>query len=327
MTMALPRPELVLTRCAEQVAPALDRAVAALAPEIRPAVEHHLAGGGKRVRAALALVGTAAAGQPATVGLPGAVAIELIHNFSLLHDDIIDGDTERRHRPTVWAAFGSGQAIIAGDALATLALEVLLDGPEPERPAAAARLAGATQQMIAGQAADMAFEQRSFVGLEECLAMVRGKTGALLSCAAALGPILAGAEPEVVEALSDFGLHLGIAFQAVDDLLGIWGDPSATGKPAGNDLLVHKKSLPVVVALAATDRRAELAVFLAGDLGPGDVARAAHLVEATGARRQVAALADEHLGTALAALGRVTLEPVAQGELEAIAHFVTERDR
>lgn len=327
MTMALPRPELVLTRCAEQVAPALDRAVAALAPEIRPAVEHHLAGGGKRVRAALALVGTAAAGQSATVGLPGAVAIELVHNFSLLHDDIIDGDTERRHRPTVWAAFGSGQAIIAGDALATLALEVLLDGPEPERPAAAARLAGATQQMIAGQAADMAFEQRSFVGLEECLAMVRGKTGALLSCAAALGPILAGAEPEVVEALSDFGLHLGIAFQAVDDLLGIWGDPSATGKPAGNDLLVHKKSLPVVVALAATDRRAELAVFLAGDLGPGDVARAAHLVEATGARRQVAALADEHLGTALAALGRVTLEPVAQGELEAIAHFVTERDR
>ena len=325
MTMAAPTAEDVLRRAAQQVAPAIDVVVARLSPQIRPAVEHHLAGGGKRVRAGLVLVSAAAAGASPEAGVPGAVAIELIHNFSLIHDDIMDGDVERRHRPTVWAQFGTGQAIIVGDALATLALEVLLEEPTGERVRAAHRLAVETQAMIAGQAADLSFETRSDVTVEECLAMLEGKTGALLSCSCALGALLAGAPAPVVDALSEFGRSLGISFQAVDDILGIWGEPAVTGKPAGNDLLAHKKSLPVVAAIERGG--AEVAELLAGDLSGDRLARATTLVEETGARELVMGIADEHLGRALAALDRVELDPGARQELVSIAHFVTERDR
>ena len=239
-----------LTRVRSVVAPAIDAAVLRLCPALRPAVREHLAGGGKFVRAGLTLVSTAAAGAEEIAGLAGAVAIEIVHNFSLVHDDIIDGDLERRHRPTLWAEHGVGHAIIAGDALATLAFQVLLEEPTPERVRAAGRLAEATQAMIAGQAEDMASELVVSLSVEECLHMEAGKTGALLSCSAAIGAILGGAPAATVDALADFGRHLGIAFQAVDDLLGIWGEPSVTGKPVGNDLRQHKKSLPVAIALS-----------------------------------------------------------------------------
>ena len=186
-------PPPALQRAADLVIPAIDDTVARLSDELRAPVMHHLAGGGKRVRAALVLLSAAAAGADEKVGIVGAVAIELIHNFSLLHDDIIDEDRERRHRSTAWAEFGVGRAIVAGDALATLALQILLEEPTPERVAATVSLAAATQAMIAGQADDMAFESRTTVSVEECIAMEQGKTGALLACAAALGATLAGA--------------------------------------------------------------------------------------------------------------------------------------
>jgi geranylgeranyl diphosphate synthase, type I len=318
----------VLARAADLVAPALDAAVDRLSPELRPPVRHHLAGGGKRVRAGLVLVSAVAGGGSEHDGIPGAVAIELVHNFSLLHDDIVDEDRERRHRPTVWAEFGVGRAIIAGDALAALATQVLLDRPTPERVRATAALAAATQEMIAGQADDMAFESRQSVSVEECLAMAAGKTGALLGCASGLGATLAGAPEHTVDALCAFGRHLGIAFQAIDDVLGIWGQPAQTGKAAGNDLVQHKKSLPVAVALdQAGDRRSELQGLLDVAESEADVARATGLLEELGARTAVVELAESHLEAALAALGRADIEPAARAQMEAIAHFVTERDR
>jgi geranylgeranyl diphosphate synthase type I len=246
----------------------------------------------------------------------------------LIHDDIIDGDRDRRHRPTVWAQFGIGQAVIAGDALAALSTQVLLDSPTPERVRAVAALVTATQEMIAGQAHDMAFESRSSVTVQECLDMAAGKTGALLACAASLGAILAGAPASTVECLADFGRNVGIAFQAIDDVLGIWGDPSQTGKPAGNDLIQHKKTLPVVMALArAGDRRPELDAVLIQDVSEFDVARAARLIEECGARRAAMDLAESHMEAALTSLERADLLPEARGQLVALAHFVTERDR
>jgi geranylgeranyl diphosphate synthase type I len=287
-----------------------------------------LAGGGKRVRAALSLVSASAAGAAEETGVVGGVAIELVHNFSLIHDDIIDGDAERRHRSTVWTEFGTGSAIIAGDALATLALQVLLEEPTSERVQAARCLVHATQLMIAGQADDMAFESRESVTVAECIDMELGKTSALLSCAASLGAILAGAPEATVEALAEFGSHVGTAFQAVDDVLGIWGETARTGKPVGSDLSQHKKTLPVSIALARADRRApELRRLLEGDLSPADVARARALIEECGAREETIALADAHLEMALSALDRVSLVPGPKSELVAIAQFVTERDR
>ena len=315
-----------LTRAAQIVAPALDAAGERLSPSLQDPVHHHLAGGGKRGRAALSLLSASAAGATEETGVVGAVAIELIHNFSLIHDDIIDGDTERRHRATVWSEFGIGKAIIAGDALATLALQVMLEHPTAERVRAAVCLAG--DHDLGGQGDDMAFESRPSVTVAECLAMERGKTSALLACAVSLGAILAGAPDATVAALAEFGSHVGTAFQAVDDLLGIWGEPARTGKPVGSDLVQHKKTLPVSIALArAGDDLPELRQLLEGDLSPADMERARSLIEDCGARDATVTLADEHLDLALAALDRVSLVPGPRSDLVAIARFVTERDR
>jgi geranylgeranyl diphosphate synthase type I len=277
----------VLERAREITQPLIREALDRLPALIRSAVSYHLGWteadgqpsterGGKGVRPALAVLSAEAAWAAPEVGAPGAVAIELVHNFSLLHDDLMDGDTERRHRPTVWALWGPSLALLAGDALSTLAVEVLLATPSPAAPAAAAALGQATAEMIAGQADDLAFEARRSVSVEECMAMSTAKTGALLGCAASIGAILAGAPPATVRALREFGRHLGVAFQAVDDLLGIWGDPAVTGKPAGNDIRQRKKSMPIVAALAAGDDESrELEVLLFGQAGNDELERAA----------------------------------------------------
>ena len=317
-----------LARAGALVAPAIDAAVRRLSPELRLPAQHHLQGGGKRVRAALVLLSAAAVGADERVGVVGAVAIELIHNYSLIHDDIIDEDRERRHRPTTWVEFGVGSAIVTGDALSTLALQVLLEDATAERVAATVSLASATQAMIAGQAADMAFESLPSVSVEDCIRMEEGKTGALLSCAASLGAVLAGAPAATVSTLADFGSHLGTAFQAVDDMLGIWGDPAVTGKPVGSDLLRRKKTLPLATALERGDTVAdELRELLAGDLDVAAVVRAATLLDRSGVRDEMRAFADGHLREAGEALDRAPLRPGPKAELLGIAHYVVARDR
>jgi geranylgeranyl diphosphate synthase type I len=282
-------------------------------------------GGGKAVRPALATLSAQAAGAPTRVGIPGAVAVELVHNFSLVHDDVMDGDTERRHRPTVWAVWGTTSAILTGDALLALAHEVLLDSASPHRAAAARLLAETTRHLIRGQVLDVAFEQRHDVTLNECLDMVSGKTGALLSASAAIGAVLAGAPAEVTNALSTFGAEIGIAFQLVDDLLGIWGDPATTGKPVFSDLRSRKKSLPVTYTLSQGGPAArELASWLGGSAPDGE-ARAADLIEAAGGRRWSADEAHRRIEVATQALNAVPMPAGPRAELIAIAHFIVER--
>jgi geranylgeranyl diphosphate synthase type I len=287
--------------------------------------------GGKAVRPALATLSAQAVGAPARTAVPGAVAVELVHNFSLVHDDVMDGDTERRHRPTVWAVWGTTSAILTGDALLALAQEVLLDSASPHRAAAARLLAEATRHLVRGQVQDVAFEQRSDVTLAQCLEMVSGKTGALLSASAAIGAVLAGAPAEIVDAFSTFGAQLGIAFQLVDDLLGIWGDPAITGKPVFSDLRSRKKTLPVTYALThgGTAGR-ELARWLAepGTRGQSETgeAWAADLVEAAGGRDWAAAEAQRRIAAATDALARVPMRAGPREELVAIAHFIVARE-
>lgn len=337
----------VLDRARAVTQPLMRETVSRLAPSIRDVVSYHLcwtdahgepieARGGKGIRPALALLSAEAAWAAAEVGAPGGVAIELVHNFSLIHDDLMDGDLERHHRPTVWALWGPGTAILAGDALANVATEVLLTSGNPAGPAAAAALSAATAEMIAGQADDLAFEKRQVVSVEECMAMSTAKTGALLGCAASIGAILAGAPPATVGALRDFGRHLGVAFQAVDDLLGIWGDPATTGKPAGNDIRQRKKSMPIVAALGAGDDEAkELEALLCGPAPADDepdvlsaeaVTRATWLVEACGGREWTATRAKAHLDAALGALEGARLSAVPRRALADLAVYVVERE-
>lgn len=318
-----------LSRAKLLVVPALNAAVRQLCPELQPAVEQHLLGGGKFVRAGLVVLSNAANGGEEHDGIAGAVAIELVHNFSIVHDDIMDGDVERRHRPTMWVAHGIGNAIIAGDALYTVAFQVLLDEPTLERTKAVKLLAGATQSMITGQAQDMASEQRESISVDECLQIAAGKTGALLSCSAALGAVLAGADETSIDALGNFGLHLGVAFQAIDDVLGIWGDTSVTGKPVGNDLRRHKKSLPVCISLAQrTHREAKLESLLDGhDLSDDEVIEASVLLEESGARRATMMIAEEHLDRALSSLERAAISTSDRASFHAIAEYVIARDQ
>ena len=154
-----------------------------------------------------------------------------MHNFSLLHDDIMDGDTERRHRPTAWTVYGIGAAILAGDALLALAQDLLLEDSAPQGIWAARCLSAAVQRLIAGQGADLAFERRDDVTLDECLQMAGDKTAALMACACSIGAIHVGAPAGLAMGLAGFGAHAGLAFQLTDDLLGIWGAPEVTGKP------------------------------------------------------------------------------------------------
>jgi geranylgeranyl diphosphate synthase type I len=328
MTATLPE---TLNRARELVWPALRAAVDTLEPDLRAVAAQHFGwdeGGGKAVRPALALASAAAAGAPPETGVDGAVAVELVHNFSLLHDDIMDRDEERHHRPTAWTVFGEARAILAGDALANLATQVLLQKGTPEAMRAATLLADATARMIAGQSEDMSREGRVGVRIEEVVAMHAAKTGALLSCASAIGAVLAGASDDMVARLGAFGMQVGIAFQAVDDQLGIWGRPELTGKPTWNDLRQRKSSLPVVAALdtdcAEAGRLREL--LSQPERTEAEIAEAAELVEACGGRRYAAEEAERRLQAALRELERANPEPDAREELEGLARFIVERE-
>lgn len=214
---------------------------------------------GKALRPTLCLLASDAVSGRHDRALPTAAAVELVHNFSLIHDDVQDGDRQRRHRPTVWSVWGQPQAINAGTATyaaAALALERLADHgvPAEMRLRANATLHRACLRLLEGQYLDLAFETRTEVSVDEYLAMVGGKTAALIAASLALGALVAdpGLRPAAVEhdrrvdALARMGEHLGLAFQIRDDMLGIWGDEDATGKPVGADIRARKKSLPIV---------------------------------------------------------------------------------
>ncbi len=328
----------VLARASEIVQPALRKAVAGLDPHLRTPAEYHFGwvepdgtpvsgGSGKGVRPALAVLGAEAVGGTAQDAVPGAVALELIHNFSLVHDDIMDGDRTRRHRRTVWDVYGVGDAIVIGDALHTLAFEVLLDEAGPLHIAAARRLGLATSAMIAGQAQDSALDRRMDVELADCLEMEANKTGALLAQSVAIGAVLGGADEETAGCLERYGTELGLSFQAVDDILGIWGDPAKTGKPAGSDLRERKKSMPVAMALEAGGPLAgQLHQAFAGEPTDQVIDTLAAALEGAGVRDQVAALARARLAVAVAALDECPLAAGPRAELEELARFVVERE-
>ncbi len=330
----------VLRWSRDMVESALRSAVEALPPSMRRIAGYHFgwwdehgeptrAGGGKAIRPALVLLAAEAVGGTAAAALPAAAAVELAHNFSLLHDDVMDGDRTRRHRPTAWAVFGVSPAILAGDALLAQAFDALSAGGHPAAPEATRIFGTAIQELLEGQNADVAFERRHDVELAECLMMAAGKTGALLGCACALGALFGGGSPEQVERLRAFGGDLGLAFQLVDDLLGIWGDPDVTGKPVYSDLRSRKKSLPVVAALASpTPAGRELAGLYRREcpLTDADLVHAAELVDAVGGRAWGQEQAGELLGRALRHLRAVSPAPRPAAELGALARLVTRRD-
>jgi geranylgeranyl diphosphate synthase type I len=331
----------LLERARSIVDPELRSAVASLPDPIRRVARYHLGwedehgrpshgGGGKVIRPALVLAATRALGADPLGAVRPAVAVELTHNFTLLHDDVIDEDPTRRHRPTAWAVFGVPDAIISGDALMSLATRLLAEDRHPASAAAVARLSDCVIELCAGQQNDCAFEDRppEAVTVDEVLAMATAKTGALLGSSCALGALYAGADEDAVAALDAFGREAGLAFQLIDDLIGIWGDPERTGKPAGADLAAHKKSLPVVAALASgTDAAEELAELYRHPMDAEAVTRATAAVERAGGRDWAQIQAADRMARAVQELSRAVPDLSAAEELLALAEFVTRRTR
>lgn len=210
--------------------------------------------GGKRIRPILLLLCHTAAGGNWQQALPAAVAVELLHNFSLVHDDIQDDSFFRRGRATVWRLWGRSQAINVGDLLFALAFASLQDlrrtGFPPELCLAAGKtLVASCLELTRGQHLDMRFECRESVSLDSYMSMIHGKSAALLATCAQIGALLAGAAGATVKQYARFGRNLGVAFQIRDDILGIWGDEGATGKSTATDLASRKKTLPVLYGL------------------------------------------------------------------------------
>lgn len=332
----------LLTHARAVVEPALRAAVAALPEEIGRIASYHFGWAerdgsphvgegvwGKGVRPALVLACARAVGGRESEAVPAAAAVELVHQASVVQDDLLDADTVRRHRTTVWAAFDTSAAILAGDALFFAAVRSLhRAGSSPHRLSATGILIDAVQQLVAGEYADICFETRQEVPLSECVKMTAAKTGALVQAACALGALYGGAAPDRVEAMGRFGHHLGVAFQAIDDYLGIWGG-AATGKPVLADLQRRKRSLPVVYALASKTPAAEELAELyrgTGELTTAQVQRAAALIEQTGARGWAHDFGRSQLAQAHEYLERA--RPSAEGlaQLTALARLICDRE-
>lgn len=227
-------------------------------------------GSGKRIRPMLVLLSCEACGGNPEHALPAAVAVELLHNFSLIHDDIEDRDELRRGRPTLWAVWGDAQAINAGDAMFAMAHQAMEELSERDVTAGRALQAlRAFDQMCVeltiGQYLDLGFETRSSVTAAEYMRMISGKTAELVRASCALGAIIAGASSNQIAALGEFGQQVGLSFQLQDDVLGIWGDPSVTGK-ADSDLKHHKKTLPAIYAAERNPLFASQYFMLPGNL-------------------------------------------------------------
>lgn len=282
---------------------------------------------GKRLRPMLCLLACEAVGGNPESVLPAAAAIELLHNFSLIHDDIEDDSETRRHRTTVWKLWGVPHGINSGDGMyakAILQLSRLTErGVPPERAVSAQRIFAQTcVALTEGQYLDMTFETRMDVDVDSYLRMIRGKSAALIGCSARLGALLGGAGDDVVLAYAQFGENLGMAFQVVDDILGIWGSEERTGKSACTDILSRKKTLPVVYALGDDELRA---IYSRESLDDRDVARVVSILEAHGARAFAESAAREYSEEAMTHLALHSRASPARNALGELVQSLVER--
>ncbi len=288
---------------------------------------------GKRLRPALLLLACQAAGGATESALAAASAMELVHNFSLIHDDIEDRDVQRRHRPTVWAIWGEPKALTAGSVmfnLAFLALSQSGKAPDERLLYASSRLTQSSLEMIEGQYLDISFEQRLDVTTGEYMDMISRKTGALISCALEVGAFIGSGDRETASLMAEAGRHLGNLFQIRDDILGVWGDPSVTGKDVGSDIMRKKKSFPVVHALENGDDstvREIKDVLRKETVKRSDVERVLDMLEKTGSKERAESLTEELGRHAMETIGAAELSPDHHRHLSELVAFLLTRTR
>ena len=292
---------------------------------------------GKALRPTLCVFMCQASGGDPETALPSAAALELIHNFSLLHDDIQDQGYERRHQPTVWSIWGTSKALIAGDAMHSVgdlsALNSVFFGVSPKLAIQISTiLTESYLEMIEGQCRDLVFEKTTDIKVDEYLRMIALKTGALIRSSVLIGSLVAKEDSMHNIAVVDFGNYIGRAFQIRDDFLGIWGDEATTGKTASGDIEQRKKSLPIVVAfenasgpaadelmrIYSPDNREELSAY--------DVEIIRTVLDEVKAAEECQRLTEQSSEHALSALAGVNFSSWALSEAKDLVNFLSSRE-
>lgn len=297
--------------------------------ELYRASSHLITHGGKRLRPYLVVKSCQLFGAPVRHAIPAAAAIEMIHNFTLVHDDIMDNDELRHGVPTVHTKFGTPLAILAGDVLFSKAFETISTKNIPDPKISSrlvVRLSEACINVCEGQVMDIKMAQaKKIPSKSQYIQMIQKKTSALFEVSCAMGAICAGAKDGDVLKLASFGKNLGVAFQITDDYIGVLGDPKVTKKPVGNDLREGKKSLPILLALqmAGPKRKTILRVFGNKKASRMDIISALDVIRSLGIEKDVRDAALEYAQKARQSLSRYS--GTAKEELESLLDFVVTR--
>ena len=239
-----------------------------LKPLYQP-IEYALSAGGKRIRPVLVLMGAEAFGDDAAKAMRPALGIEMFHNFTLLHDDVMDNSDMRRNRPTVHKKYNANTAILSGDTMLTLATQLVADVDDDKLRKVLDTFNDMAIDVYEGQQLDLDFENADSIALDDYLKMIEGKTGSLLGAAAMIGAVIGGASEADAKLMYEYGVMTGLAFQIQDDWLDTFGDPATFGKPIGGDILNGKKTYLYVAALAQGGQMAD-ALRAAFNMPAGD---------------------------------------------------------
>ncbi len=271
-------------------------------------VRYVMASGGKRIRPLLVFLAAEAVGGDAGQAAHVAAAVELLHSFTLVHDDIMDQDDTRRGKPTVHAKWDVGTAILAGDGLVALAYRALLSRPSPRLTEMARAFTEGIVEVCEGQALDKEFETRRTVTMDAYLAMIGKKTACLLAMSCQLGALVGGGDEQQVAALGSYGRHLGVAFQIQDDLLDLLSPAAVSGKPRGSDLARRKQTFLMVAAESRMTAAQQqwLAAYLGRPLSNGELDELEAFFRSLGVVAQAEAMVRDELAAARGALASLT---------------------
>ena len=285
----------------------------------------------KLLRPTLCLFAAEATGGDINKAIKTAIALEYMHNFSLLHDDIQDRDEIRHHRPTVWYVWGEPKAITAGNVLRSIA-DVTLSGllTEPSDALTISRtMTGGCLEMIEGQFLDISYESRKNIAVKEYLDMISRKTGALIRCSMELGAHIGSSDLDIVNSFRESGKALGCLFQITDDLLGVWGDEAKTGKPVGQDITRRKNSLPVVHAMSnSSGKQSEIlkTIYSKNELGENDVDTVLSIMDNIGTKSYIRNMANEYSDIALQSFYSANIDSKHVSKFEELVQFLLIRN-
>lgn len=288
---------------------------------------------GKALRPILCVLACDAAGGNVEQVMPAAIPLELIHNFSLIHDDIQDKDELRHNRPTIWALWGNPKALIAGNNLriiADITMNKLMETGVPTNKCLRVNsiLTQACLEMIEGQYLDIKYEGETSLTKQLYLEMISKKTGALITAAINIGVILATENQNKLKAFNDFGKYLGAVFQITDDILGIWGKESKTGKPVGADIIRKKNSLPIILTNSNTTNKNQKIIeniYSKHTISNQDLNEILNIMEQSKTKERCLDLATTYCQKALSSIKNVSISEESRKDIESIALFLTQR--